>query len=76
MGLVEKIKLAASVNVIETLLEEGKTYTAASPKTQRRWKYVAERRIKEIVLQREQKSSVEEKLESALPPRKSKSRKS
>lgn len=48
MGLNDKLKAAATEQVVESLLAEGKGYTLASPKTQRRWQYVANRRVKEL----------------------------
>lgn len=60
MGLNDKIASASSLEEIQGLLMEGRKYTFASPKTQRRWKYIAARRLKFIQAETE-KSSVAEK---------------
>ena len=65
MGLNDKLKLAATSKVVETLLAEGTKYTMASPKTQRRWKHVAARRVKDIQLAQEVKAVSEKKAEKA-----------
>ena len=61
MGLVDKLKTASSVAVIDKLLEEGKEFAEVSPKTKRRWSQVATSRLKELSLKIEEKSSVEKK---------------
>ena len=43
-GLTERIKNAATVEEIDTLLAEGATYKAAHPSTQRRWNKFATKR--------------------------------
>lgn len=73
MGLVDKLKMAATVSVVENLLQEGTTKMLdASPKTKRRWRYVATARLKEIQAQSEKKAAVEKKVEKPDKPRKQK----
>jgi hypothetical protein len=48
MGLIDNIRVASKVAEVEKLFVEGKAYTNASLKTQRRWKYVAVKRLKEL----------------------------
>ena len=68
MGLNDKLKLAATPTVVENLLAEGRKYADASPKTQRRWKYVAIRRLKDIQASTEAKAVAAHKAEK--PPKK------
>ena len=68
MGLVDQIKMAASVGVVEKLLEQGTKFTMASPKTQRRWKYVAVKRLKDLQLQAEKQTAQEKKAEQTEKP--------
>lgn len=63
MGLNDKLKLAATSDVVENLLQEGIGFKEASPKTQRRWKSVAVRRLKEIQASKETKAISEKKSE-------------
>ena len=63
MGLNDKLKMAATSAVVENILKEGSTFTLAAPKTQRRWKIVATRRLKEIALAAEAKVVFERKAE-------------
>ena len=56
MGLVDKIRLATTVAVVENLLAEGNKYPDASPKTRRRWRSVATRRLKELQPRPEKKT--------------------
>jgi hypothetical protein len=53
MGIVDKIKLAASVDVVEKLLQEGSKFDMVSDKTKRRWRSTAQRRLKELAVQNE-----------------------
>ena len=70
MGLVDQIKMAGSVGVVEKLLEQGTKFVMASPKTQRRWKYVAVKRLKDLQLQTEKQSAKEKKAEKVEKPSK------
>ena len=70
MGLNDKLKMAATSSVVEDILAEGAKFTTASPKTQRRWKSVAIRRLKEIAVATEAKVVSERKTEK--PPHKKK----
>ena len=63
MGLNDKLKLAATEKVVENLLQEGIGFKEASPKTKRRWKLVAVRRLKEIQASKETKAVSEKKAE-------------
>lgn len=64
MGLVDNLRQSGTIAEINDLLEQGKTrYSDASPKTKRRWQYVASRRLKELQLQAEQKAASEKKAE-------------
>ena len=63
MGLNDKLKLAATSDVVENLLQEGIGFKEASPKTKRRWKLVAVRRLKEIQASKETKAVSEKKAE-------------
>jgi hypothetical protein len=65
MGLNDKLKLAATSTVVEKLMAEGHKYDLASPKTRRRWKYVAIRRLKELQVVTEKQSAVEKKTTKA-----------
>lgn len=47
-GLVDRLKVAASVDEITSLLKEGETYDMASKAIKRRWKRLAERRTKAL----------------------------
>jgi hypothetical protein len=47
-GLVDRLRAAANSKQVNELLAEGKKYRDASEKTRRRWKAVAERRLKEL----------------------------
>lgn len=63
MGLNDKLKLAATEKVVENLLLESIGFKEASPKTKRRWKLVAVRRLKEIQASKETKAVSEKKAE-------------
>jgi len=57
MGLVDLIRKAASEEEIVGLVEAGnKNYKLVSPKTKRRWGYVAQRRLNEFRLVKEKKA--------------------
>ena len=78
MGLVNKLQTATSSKQVESLLTEGNQYAYASPKTKRRWKYVAVRKLKELQLLQEKQSAVAKKTEKAEtdpPPKKVKKQK-
>lgn len=62
--------MAATATVVENILAEGNKFTLASPKTKRRWRYVATRRLKEIQAATEAKVVSERKTEK--PPHKKK----
>ena len=71
MGLVDKLRTAATAMVVENLLQEGTTKMPdASPKTKRRWRYVATKRLKEIQAQSEKQTVVEKKAEKPEKTRK------
>ena len=58
MGLVDLIRKAASEEEIVGLVEAGKkNYKLVSPKTKRRWGYVAQRRLREFQLAKEKKAT-------------------
>ncbi len=65
MGLIDQLKLAATNSVVENLLVKSATYGTASLKTQRRWKYVAIRRLKEIQAATESKVVSERKTDKS-----------
>jgi hypothetical protein len=48
MGIIDKLKLAATNKVVEELLVEGNSFSMASQKTRRKWRTVATKRVKEI----------------------------
>lgn len=48
MGLVNRIQDARTEQEILSLIAEGQTYSMVSPKTQRRWRYVAKRCIQAL----------------------------
>jgi len=48
MGLKERIQAATSEKAVDTLLEEGKGYKDASEATKRRWKKIAEGKLKQL----------------------------
>ncbi len=70
MGLNDKLKLAATSDVVENLLQEGIGFKEASPKTKRRWKSVAVRRLKEIQASKETKVISEKKAEKTYRSKK------
>jgi len=47
-GLVDRLRSADNGKQVEELLAEGKKYREASDKTRRRWRAVADRRLKEL----------------------------
>lgn len=47
-GLVDRLRMAKNRKQVDELLAEGEKYQYASGKTRRRWKAVAERRLKEL----------------------------
>ncbi len=47
-GLVDRLRAASNRKQVDELLAEGKKYQYASGKTRRRWKAVADRRLKEL----------------------------
>ncbi len=63
MGLNDKLKMAATPVVVEKLLLEGTGFKDASLKTQRRWKAVASRRLKELQRIQEAKAASDKKVE-------------
>lgn len=70
MGLNDKLKLAATEKVVENLLQEGIGFKEASPKTKRRWRSVAVRRLKEIQASKETKVVSEKKTEKPIRAKK------
>jgi hypothetical protein len=56
MGLKDKIKMASSEAIVESLLAEGQKFNSASPKTRRHWQATASRRLKELRIQTEKKT--------------------
>ena len=66
MGLVDQIKMAGSVGVVEKLLKQGNKFDMASPKTKRRWKYIAVKRLKDLQLQAEKQTDQEKKAEKGI----------
>lgn len=65
MGLNDKLKLAATDLVVEKLLLESIGFKEASPKTKRRWRYVATRRLKDIRAAHEKQTVSERKTEKS-----------
>jgi len=65
MGLNDKLKAAATPVAIDKLLLESVELKDASPKTKRRWKYVAARRLKELQQIQEAKAASDKKAENA-----------
>ena len=45
IGLLERIKVAASVEALDSLMSEGSTYSMAHPSTRRRWKKAHKARL-------------------------------
>lgn len=74
MGLNDKLTQAPSAKIIEDLLAEGAKYPDASPKTRRRWKSVATRRLKVLTGEVEQRAA-EIKVETNAEKPKNKYRK-